>query len=103
MIVDFGTTTNFDVVDGNGNYLGGVLIPGPETSMTELARKAARLFEVRIEPPDRVRSDRPPVRSSPVCSMGRSARWTYLVDKIIAEAGFTNARVVATGGIGHRN
>jgi type III pantothenate kinase len=99
VIVDFGTTTNFDVVDGNGNYLGGVLIPGPETSMTELAKKAARLFEVRIEPPDRVigRSTAGALKSG--LFYGTIGQVDYLVDMIIAEAGFTNARVVATGGL----
>ncbi|HWR82305.1 MAG TPA: type III pantothenate kinase, partial [Candidatus Deferrimicrobium sp.] len=48
IIVDFGTATTFDVVDDRGTYLGGVITAGPETAMAELARKAARLFEVRL-------------------------------------------------------
>lgn len=99
IVVDFGTTTNFDVVDVSGNYLGGVLIPGPETSMSELARKAARLFEVRIEPPDRVigRSTAGALKSG--LFYGTVGQVDYLIEKIIAEAGFNNARVIATGGL----
>jgi len=54
IVVDFGTATTFDVVSPEGAYIGGVIIPGPKTSMAELARRAARLFEVRIERPDSV-------------------------------------------------
>jgi type III pantothenate kinase len=99
VIVDFGTTTNFDVVDAFGNYLGGVLIPGPETSMTELARKAARLFEVRIEPPDCVigKSTAGALKSG--LFYGTVGQVDYLVEKIIEEARFPNARVIATGGL----
>lgn len=99
IVVDFGTTTNFDVVDASGNYLGGVLIPGPETSMTELARKAARLFEVRIEPPDNVigRSTAGALKSG--LFYGTVGQVDYLIEKIIEEAKFPNARVVATGGL----
>lgn len=99
IVVDFGTTTNFDVVDAEGNYIGGVLIPGPETSMTELARKAARLFEVRIEPPDRVigRSTAGALKSG--LFYGTVGQVDFLLEKIIAEAGFTNARIISTGGL----
>jgi len=99
IVVDFGTTTNFDVVTADGTYIGGVLIPGPETSMTELARKAARLFEVRIEPPDCVigRSTAGALKSG--LFYGTVGQVDYLLEKIIAEAGFTNARVIATGGL----
>ena len=99
VIVDFGTTTNFDVVDPSGDYLGGVLIPGPETSMTELARKAARLFEVRIEPPDRVigKSTAGALKSG--LFYGTVGQVDFLVEKIIEEAKFSNTRVVATGGL----
>jgi type III pantothenate kinase len=99
VIVDFGTTTNFDVVDASGNYLGGVLIPGPETSMTELARKAARLFEVRIEPPDCVigKSTAGALKSG--LFYGTVGQVDYLVEKIIEEAKFPNTRVIATGGL----
>ena len=36
IVVDFGTSTNFDVVSAAGEYVGGVLAPGIETSMEAL-------------------------------------------------------------------
>ena len=52
IVVDFGTSTNFDVVSADGDYIGGVLAPGVEISMDALFARAARLFRVDFaEPP----------------------------------------------------
>ena len=52
IVVDFGTSTNFDVVSAEGEWLGGVLAPGIEISMDALFARAARLFRVEFtEPP----------------------------------------------------
>lgn len=50
--VDFGTTINYDVVSPAGEYLGGVIAPGVEISIEALSQRAARLFEVDLEPPN---------------------------------------------------
>jgi type III pantothenate kinase len=54
VIVDFGTATTFDVVSKNGEYLGGVITAGVETTATELHRRAARLPKVDLKFPDKV-------------------------------------------------
>jgi len=46
IIIDFGTATTFDVIDENGDYLGGVIAPGIETSIESLHRRAAKLPHV---------------------------------------------------------
>src|SRR5881392_2353195 len=52
VVVDFGTSTNFDVVSAEGEYVGGVLAPGIETSMDALFARAARLRKIDFsEPP----------------------------------------------------
>src|ERR671932_522762 len=52
IVVDFGTSTNFDVVSAAGEYVGGVLAPGIEISMDALFARAARLVKVDfVEPP----------------------------------------------------
>jgi type III pantothenate kinase len=98
-VVDFGTAITFDVVDGKGAYLGGVIAPGPETSMAELSRKAARLFEVRIEPPDKVvgKSTAGALKSG--LFYGTIGMVDYIIDKIRAETGLDNCHIVATGGL----
>ena len=52
IVVDFGTSTNFDVVSAEGEFAGGVLAPGIEVSMNALFARAARLFTIEfVEPP----------------------------------------------------
>src|SRR6478609_4560635 len=46
IVVDFGTSTNFDVVSPDGDYVGGVLAPGVEISMDALFARAARLVKI---------------------------------------------------------
>src|SRR5215216_3271275 len=54
IVVDFGTSTNFDVVSPDGEYVGGVLAPGIEVSMDALFVRAARLFKVDFAEPETV-------------------------------------------------
>ena len=49
IVVDFGTSTNFDVVSPEGEYVGGVLAPGIEVSMDALFERAARWKSASIE------------------------------------------------------
>ena len=51
IVVDFGTSTNFDVVGKHGEFLGGVLAPGIEISMDALAARGARLFKFELARP----------------------------------------------------
>jgi type III pantothenate kinase len=52
IVVDFGTSTNFDAVSAAGEYVGGVLAPGIEISMDALFERAARLTKVDfVKPP----------------------------------------------------
>ncbi|MEO5576534.1 MAG: type III pantothenate kinase, partial [Gaiellaceae bacterium] len=56
IVVDFGTSTNFDIVaatgeGGAGEYVGGVLAPGIEVSMDALFARAARLVKIDFTAP----------------------------------------------------
>src|SRR4051794_21335048 len=51
IVVDFGTTTNFDVVNAHGDFLGGALAPGVEISLDALAARAAQLRKVELVAP----------------------------------------------------
>jgi len=50
--VDFGTSTNFDVVSAQGEYLGGVIGPGAEISMEALTSRTAKLPRIDISRPE---------------------------------------------------
>ena len=51
IVVDFGTSTNFDVVSARGEFLGGALAPGIEISLDALAARAAQLRTVELVAP----------------------------------------------------
>jgi type III pantothenate kinase len=50
--VDFGTSTNFDVVSAEGEYLGGVIAPGVEISMEALTERTAKLPRIDLSRPE---------------------------------------------------
>lgn len=98
IIVDFGTATTFDVVDKDGVYIGGVIAPGAKTAGVELARRAARLFEVNIERPSRVigRTTGESIKSG--LFFGTVGQVDTILKLIIEELG-QHAKVIATGGL----
>ena len=49
--VDFGTSTNFDVVSAAGEYLGGVIGPGLEISIEALSARTAKLPRMDLTEP----------------------------------------------------
>jgi type III pantothenate kinase len=54
IVVDFGTSTNFDVISAKGEFIGGALAPGIEISVDALSRRAAQLLKVELTRPLRV-------------------------------------------------
>jgi type III pantothenate kinase len=54
IVVDFGTSTNFDAVSARGEFVGGALAPGIEISVDALSRRAAQLLKVELTRPPRV-------------------------------------------------
>lgn len=98
VIVDFGTAITFDVIDKNGVYLGGVIAPGPETSGAELARRAARLFEVNIEQPSKVIGTSTTNSIKSGLFYGTIGQVDTITELILKELGM-EARVITTGGL----
>ena len=98
IVVDFGTATTFDVVDGDGNYRGGVIAPGINLSLQALYLAAAKLPSVPIHRTDKV------IGTSTVACMQSGIFWGYigliegLVERVKREFGGAMA-VVATGGL----
>ncbi len=54
IVVDFGTSTNFDAVSDKGEFVGGALAPGIEISVDALSRRAAQLLKVELTKPAHV-------------------------------------------------
>ena len=98
IIVDFGTTINFDVVTSDGQYLGGAIAPGPEMSASQLAAKAARLFEVRIEKPEHAIGKNTAESIKSGLFYGTVGQVDKIIDNIIEELG-AKPKVIGTGGL----
>jgi type III pantothenate kinase len=98
IVVDFGTSTNFDCVTPKGEYLGGVLAPGLQISADALFARAARLPRVEIAKPPRV------VGKNTVHAMQSGIVYGYvglvdgIVERLVAELGY-ECSVIATGGL----
>jgi len=99
IVVDFGTSTNFDVVSPAGEYVGGVLAPGIETSMDALFARAARLVRVEyVEPPSVVGKTTVAGLQSGLV-YGFAGQVDGIVAAIRGELEAPDAPVVATGGL----
>jgi type III pantothenate kinase len=98
VVVDFGTSTNFDVVSAEGDFLGGSFAPGIEVASESLFGRASRLFRVPLTAPREAigKNTADCLRSGIV--FGYVGLVEGLVARIQAELG-TRARVVATGGL----
>ena len=98
IVVDFGTSTNFDVVSAEGEYVGGVLAPGIEISMEALFARAARLFRVEFtEPPSVIGKTTAGALQSGLV-YGFAGQVDGIAERIRGELG-APAPVVATGGL----
>ncbi len=100
IVVDFGTSTNFDVVSAAGEYVGGVLAPGIEISMDALFARAARLFKVDFVAPPTVIGKTTATGLQSGFVYGFAGQVDGIVERIREELG-VEARVIATGGLAH--
>ena len=100
VIIDFGTATTFDVVDGSGAYKGGIIAPGITLSIDALVSAAAMLPRIAIEAPQ----DNKVIGRTTESQMLIGIYWGYvamiegLTERLKREIG-REATVVATGGL----
>ena len=98
IVVDFGTSTNFDVVSAAGEYVGGVLAPGVEISMEALFARAARLTKVDFVEPPTVIGKTTSAALQAGLVYGFAGQVDGIVERIQAELGDPSP-VIATGGL----
>jgi type III pantothenate kinase len=98
IVVDFGTSTNFDAVSADGEYVGGVLAPGIETSMDALFARAARLTKVDFVEPDTVIGKSTVTALQSGLVYGFAGQVDGIVEHMRTELGDT-APAIATGGL----
>ena len=101
IVIDFGTATTFDFVDGTGAYKGGIIAPGINLSLDALVNAAAKLPRIAIEAP---KDDAGVIGRTTSGQMLIGIYWGYvamiegLVERMKCEIGGP-VTVVATGGL----
>jgi type III pantothenate kinase len=99
VVVDLGTTINFDIVSAHAEFLGGVICPGIGMSITGLFAQTARLPIVDFREPEKL------IGSNTVGSIQSGLYYGFLglidgiVERLAAELG-PGTKAVATGGQG---
>ena len=97
--IDFGTSTNFDVLSADDEYIGGALAPGIHLAHDALVSRAARLHKVELAPPP------DPIGRNTIHAMQSGIFWGYvgmiegLLGRIIGQLHSEQIKVVATGGL----
>ena len=96
LVVDLGTTTNFEVVDAEGVFLGGIIAPGLKLSARAISSAAAQRSVIDLRAPASIigKNTREAMQAGIV--MGEVARIDGLVDAVWRELGYETA-VIATG------
>jgi type III pantothenate kinase len=102
IVVDFGTSTNFDVISARGEFLGGALAPGVEISIDALATRAAQLVKVQLVRPRSVIGKSTVEALQSGLLFGFAGQVDGIVTRIAAELATcakVDVAVVATGGL----
>jgi type III pantothenate kinase len=104
IVIDFGTATTFDIVGNNGDFLGGVILPGLQTAHRNLHQSAAKLPKVELVFPDKVIGDSTETALQSGILHGTLAQIEGLVLRIRQEMKqrgvVSDVRVLSTGGFG---
>ena len=98
VVVDFGTATNFDVIDREGAYLGGVIYPGIKISLDALSQRASKLPKVEIETPEKIIGTNTIMSLQAGIVYGYTGAVAHIASMIGQELGY-RPRVIATGGL----
>lgn len=99
IVLDFGTAITYDVIDADGAYLGGIIMPGLETSAQTLKQVTALLPEARLTFPERVIATTTDHSIQVGLMHGAIHAIRGLIAEIRQELNHPDATVIATGGM----
>ncbi|MDD2472095.1 MAG: type III pantothenate kinase [Dehalococcoidales bacterium] len=98
IVIDMGTTTTFDVISADGDYLGGAIAPGLKTGVETLYNRTAVLPRVELTRPEKAIGTNTVAAMRSGLVFGHAAMVEGMVKRIKTELGH-EAVVVATGGL----
>ena len=100
IIIDYGTATTYDVVGPDGTFEAAVIAPGIRTSAQAMWGQAAMLPAIDIRKPESILAKETISCMQAGIVFGQIGQTEYIVNKIREESGYTDAKVVASGGLG---
>lgn len=100
IVIDFGTATTYDLITAEGTFAAGVTSPGLRISANALWNDTAKLPEIEIEKPASILARETVTSMQAGLVYGCIGQTEYIIRKIVEEAGLSDVRVVATGGLG---
>jgi len=98
VVIDFGTATTFDVISASGDYLGGIITLGLESTAAELHRRAAKLPKIELRFPASVIGKETEASMQSGVMFGAIDAVEGTLRRIAAELG-AKPKVIATGGL----
>ena len=101
IVVDFGTATTYDLVEPDGTFGCGVTAPGIRSSARALWGDASMLPAIEIRKPASILARETVSSMQAGLVFGYIGQTEYIIKKLKEESGYTDAKVVATGGLGN--
>jgi len=98
IIIDFGTAITLDLVDKDGAYAGGCILPGLETSADALFLRTAQLPRIELLRPPAVLGKTTVASMQSGLYFGTIGAVDTLIDRLWEEIGYKTAIIVTGGG-----
>ncbi|MGI6733278.1 MAG: type III pantothenate kinase [Anaerovoracaceae bacterium] len=98
MIFDMGTATTLSVIDENGTYIGGMIMPGLRLGVDALAARTSKLPRVSLEAPEQLIGKNTVDCIKAGAIFGHAGMLDGLIDRVAEELG-KMPTVIATGGL----
>lgn len=100
LVLDFGTATTYDLVTEDGKFPVGITAPGIRISAKALWEDTAKLPEIEIKKPKSILATETISSMQAGLVYGQIGQTEYIIKKVKEETGYTDLKVVATGGLG---
>lgn len=100
IVIDMGTATTISVINREGKFIGGPIVPGVRTALDSLVSKTSLLQQISLEAPKKV------IGSNTIDCMksgiiyGNAAMLDGMIDRIEEELG-DKCTIIATGGLAY--
>ncbi len=98
IVIDFGTATTFNIINEDGEFVGGVISPGIKGSMDSLVNSTAKLPRVEITPPKSIVAKNTITNMQAGIVFGFAGLVEFIVKRIKKEMKLDNMKTIATGG-----